>query len=299
MNISESLLGCGTALITPFDAQENVDYDSYTNLVDRQLAAGIHFLVPLGTTAETPTLTAEEKSNLLKITSQRVRQSGGNVPIVAGVGSNSTTQVFRNIDNLEGCGADAYLVVTPYYNKPTQEGLFRHFTAVADYSPKPIIMYNVPGRTGVNMTASTTIRLSAHPNIIAVKEASANYAQINAIIIGAQPGFKVFSGNDDETLSLMSSGAAGIISVASNVAPNLMVALVEAIQQSDIAAARGLHQQLSALFCNCFVESNPIPVKAALAQMGLMQNVLRLPLVPATASTEELMHQTITQLQLA
>lgn len=293
--IIEDLKGCGTALVTPFDTLGCVDFACYERLVDRQIKAGIHFLVALGTTAETPTLSPEEKIRLLQIAVERARHK---VPVVVGVGSNNTDQVIQTIAQFDTLGADAYLVVTPYYNKPTQEGLYRHFSAIASHSSKPIMLYNVPGRTGVNLTAATTIRLSAHPNIVAVKEASGNYAQINEVINNAAPGFKVFSGNDNETLSLMATGADGVISVASNAAPRQMVALAEALMRLDLLQARALNKQLTPLFTHCFVESNPIPVKAAMALLGLMEPVMRLPLTAATEATNALMQQTLTQLSI-
>lgn len=189
-------------------------------------------------------------------------------------------------------------MVTPYYNKPSQDGLYSYFSAVADYAPKPVVLYNVPGRTGVNISAETTLRLAAHPNIIAVKEASSNYTQISRIIARAGEDFTVLSGNDDETLSLMATGASGIISVASNIVPREMVALTEAMLRGDLATARPIHHRLFDLFKNCFVESNPIPAKAALYLMGKIENELRIPLVPAQESTMALMRKTLKELNL-
>lgn len=286
------LSGCGTALLTPFKKDGSVDYDAYIQCVERQVAAGIDFLVPLGTTGETPCLSVEERREILRLT----REHAPGLPIIAGVGTNSLTGTLENIKSLEGVDPDAYLVVVPYYNKPTQEGLYRYFTAVADAAKKPVILYNVPGRTGANLAAETTLRLASHPNIIAVKEASGNYAQISTVIRNRPAGFTVLSGNDDETLSLMATGAEGVISVASNIAPSEMVALTHALMKDDMATAREFHYRLMPLFKHCFVESNPIPAKAAMAQLGLMENVLRLPLVPATEKTETLMKETLTAL---
>lgn len=290
-----SLSGCGTALVTPFKSSGCIDWDAFERLVERQIAAGIHFLVPLGTTGETPTLTDAEKVELLGRT---VALARGRVPVVAGVGSNSTAHTLHTIDLLKDLGAQAFLVVVPYYNKPTQEGMFRHFTALADHSPLPLVLYNVPGRTGSNITAATTLRLAAHPNIVAMKEASGNYAQINELIGKAPEDFTVLSGNDDETLSLMATGARGIISVASNVAPAQVSALAQALLDNQLPTARTLHHRLSPLFRHCFVESNPLPVKAALHALGLIDNVLRLPLCPATEQTCALMEQTLKDLGL-
>lgn len=288
-----NLYGCGTALVTPFRDGE-VDYAAFSALVDRQIAAGIHFLVPLGTTGETPCLSDEERIRLLEIT---VEKCGGR-PVVVGGGTNSLVQTVRSIRLLEPYGADAFLIVVPYYNKPTQEGIYEYFKAVADAAGKPVVMYNVPSRTGVNMTAETALRLAEIENIVAVKEASGNYAQISEIIRNAPEGFSVLSGNDDETLSLMATGAAGVISVASNIAPGMMVEMVEAMQDNDLPKARALHHRLSPLFRNCFVESNPVPVKAGLAAMGLAMEEYRLPLVPGTRKTYELMRKTVEDLGL-
>lgn len=288
-----NLSGCGTALVTPFRDGE-VDYAAFSALVDRQIAAGIHFLVPLGTTGETPCLSDEERIRLLEIT---VEKCGGR-PVVVGGGTNSLVQTVRSIRLLAPYGTDAFLIVVPYYNKPTQEGIYEYFKAVADAAGKPVVMYNVPSRTGVNMTAETALRLAEIENIVAVKEASGNYAQISEIIRNAPEGFSVLSGNDDETLSLMATGAAGVISVASNIAPGMMVEMVEALQDNDLPKARALHHRLSPLFRNCFVESNPVPVKAGLAAMGLAMEEYRLPLVPGTRKTYELMRKTVEDLGL-
>lgn len=288
-----NLSGCGTALVTPFRDGE-VDYAAFSALVDRQIAAGIHFLVPLGTTGETPCLSDEERIRLLEIT---VEKCAGR-PVVVGGGTNSLVQTVRSIRLLEPYGADAFLIVVPYYNKPTQEGIYEYFKAVADAAGKPVVMYNVPSRTGVNMTAETALRLAEIENIVAVKEASGNYAQISEIIRNAPEGFSVLIGNDDETLSLMATGAAGVISVASNIAPGMMVEMVEAMQDNDLPKARALHHRLSPLFRNCFVESNPVPVKAGLAAMGLVMEEYRLPLVPGTRKTYELMRKTVEDLGL-
>lgn len=290
----KAFTGCGTALLTPFKADGSVDYDAFAACVDRQVAAGIHFLVPLGTTGETPCLSVAERREILRI----AREHAAGRPIVAGVGTNSLTGTLENIRSLEGVAPDAYLVVVPYYNKPTQEGLYAYFKAVAEAADRPVILYNVPGRTGANLAAETTLRLAKDcpGKVIAVKEASGNYAQISTIIRNRPEGFIVLSGNDDETLSLMATGAEGVISVASNLAPVEMVALVEALAQDHMSAARKLHYQLMPLFKNCFIESNPLPAKAGMAQLGLMENVLRLPLVPATARTQEIMAQTLAEL---
>lgn len=285
--------GCGTALVTPF-RDGKVDYGTFASLVDRQVEAGVHFLVPLGTTGETPCLEESEKERILEITMEHRK----NLPVVVGGGSNSLLHTTESIRLLEKYSPDAYLIVVPYYNKPTQKGLYEYFKAVAGSTDKAIVLYNVPGRTGLNMTAETTLRLAEIPNIVAVKEASGNYAQISEIIRNAPEGFNVLSGNDDETLSLMATGAKGIISVASNIVPGEMAALAEALLDGDMAEARRIHHRLSPLFRNCFIESNPIPVKSAMALMGLIENELRLPLVPASEHAEAVLKATLKELDL-
>ena len=288
-----SLSGCGTALVTPFRNGE-VDYDAFARLLDRQVEAGIHFLVPLGTTGETPCLDEEERIRILELSKEKCAGR----PVIVGGGTNSLTQTVKSMKVLEPYGPDAFLIVVPYYNKPTQDGIYEYFKAVADSTDKPIVMYNVPSRTGANMTAETALRLAEIENIVAVKEASGNYAQISEIIGHAPEGFSVLSGNDDETLSLMTTGAAGIVSVASNIAPRMMVELAEAMLANDIVKARGLHHRLMPLFRNCFIESNPVPVKAGLAAMGLLEEEFRLPLVPGTRKTYDIMRRTVEDLGL-
>lgn len=288
-----NLTGCGTALITPFKNGE-VDYDAFAALVDRQVEAGIDFLVPLGTTGETPCLEDEERIKVLQIA--KAHSQGR--PVVVGGGTNSLQHTVRSMKMLEPYGVDAFLIVVPYYNKPTQEGQYQYFKAVAESTEKPIVLYNVPGRTGANMTAGTALRLAEIPNIVAIKEASGNREQIEKILAGAPEGFQVLSGNDDDTLWMMQQGGAGIISVASNVAPKHMADFIGAIRKGDMAKAEALNEKLTPLFTNCFVESNPIPAKAAMAAMGLIENELRLPLVPAQQTTYDLMVDTIRPLRL-
>ena len=274
------LRGCGTALVTPF-RNGAVDTEAYRRLVERQVGAGIDFLVPLGTTAETPCLTDEEKVTILRIT----REAAGARPVVAGCGTNSLTGTLRNIELLSPLGPDAFLVVTPYYNKPTQEGLYRYFEAVARAAGRPIVLYNVPGRTGVNLGAETTLRLARVPGIIAVKEASGNLEQILRICRERPEGFRVLSGNDDQTLPLMASGADGVISVVANIAPVPMRALTQAVLAGDLSQAIALNNRLIPLHKACFLESNPIPVKGGLSLMGLCRSEMRLPLTEATPAT--------------
>ncbi len=286
--------GCGTALVTPFkNGGSQIDYEAMGKLVDRQMEAGVNFLVPLGTTGETPCLSDVEKIKLLEVTREHAA-----CPIVVGGGTNSLQQTINSMKVLEPFGPDAFLIVVPYYNKPTQRGLYEYFKAVAGETDKDIILYNVPGRTGANLEAETTLHLAEIDNIVAVKEASGRYSQIAEIIRNAPADFSILSGNDDETLSLMATGASGVISVASNVDPCRMVALTEALRKDDMDTARKLHYKLMPLFKNCFIESNPIPAKAALSIMGWMENSLRLPLVSANETTMEIMRQTVDDLGL-
>ena len=288
-----NLTGCGTALITPFRNGE-VDYAAFAALTDRQVAAGIDFLVPLGTTGETPCLDDDERIRVL----QTAKEHSGGLPVVAGGGTNSLKHTIKSMQMLEPHGVDAFLIVVPYYNKPTQEGQYQYFKAVAESTDKPIVLYNVPGRTGANMTAETALRLAEIPNVVAIKEASGNRVQVEEILRNAPGDFMVLSGNDDDTLWMMRQGGAGVISVASNVAPKHMAELMSAIRGGYDEKAFKLNDELTPLFTNCFVESNPIPAKAALHAMGLIENELRLPLVPARQSTYDLMAGTIRSLGL-
>lgn len=285
--------GLATALVTPFVDGE-VDWKAFRNLVRRQVEAGVDFLVPLGSTAETPCLTDAEKVKVLEI----AREESNGLPIVAGAGSNSLTATVQNMRLLDGHGADAYLIVVPFYNKPTQEGLYQYFKAVAEETDRQVILYNVPGRTGTNMKTETTLRLAEIPNVTAVKEASGDLAQIIDIKRQAPEGFTVLSGNDDQTLPLMACGADGVISVASNVAPEQMKALTRAVAASDLKEAIRLNNSLMPLYHACFVESNPIPAKAALSLMGLCSDEMRLPLLTATESTRTLLADVLRKLQL-
>ena len=285
--------GLATALVTPFVDGE-VDWKAFRNLVRRQVEAGVDFLVPLGSTAETPCLTDAEKVKILEI----AREESNGLPIVAGAGSNSLTATVQNMRLLDGHGADAYLIVVPFYNKPTQEGLYQYFKAVAEETDRQVILYNVPGRTGTNMKTETTLRLAEIPNVTAVKEASGDLAQIIDIKRQAPEGFTVLSGNDDQTLPLMACGADGGISVASNMAPKQMKALTRAVAASDLKEAIRLNNSLMPLYHACFVESNPIPAKAALSLMGLCRDEMRLPLLPATGGTRTLLADVLRKLEL-
>ena len=288
------LKGCGTALVTPFKDGE-VDYESYAELIDRQVDAGVDFLVPLATTGETPALSSEEKIALLKLT----QGHAAGKPLLVGCGSNSVPGTLANMKLLEDCGADAWLVVVPFYNKPTQEGQYLYFKAIASSTDKPIIIYNVPGRTGANMAAQTCIRLAREvPNIIGIKEASGKLDQVYEILDGAPEGFSVLSGDDDLTLEMMKHGAKGVISVASNIVPAAVKEMTGAALEGRFDEAEAVDAKLQPLFKNCFVESNPIPVKSALSIMGLMSAEVRLPLSEANSQTESTMRKTLEDLSL-
>jgi 4-hydroxy-tetrahydrodipicolinate synthase len=274
---ARSLRGCGTALVTPFTRKGAVDEKALRALVDWQIAEGIHFLVPCGSTGEAATLTAAEHRRVVEIV---VEQAAGRVPICAGAGSNDTRRAIAQSKEMEAAGATHLLHVSPMYNKPPQRGLLAHFRAIADATSLPIVLYNVPGRTGGNVEARTTIELAAIPNIIAMKEASGNLSQIGDIIRGRPNGFLVLSGDDALTLAVMAAGGDGVISVVSNVTPRDMSQLTERMRAGDIAGAREIHDRLWSWMQTAFIESNPIPAKYALSLMGRIQNVLRLPLVP-------------------
>ncbi|MBR4740024.1 MAG: 4-hydroxy-tetrahydrodipicolinate synthase [Bacteroidales bacterium] len=279
------LKGLGTALLTPFKGKE-VDYAAFAATVDWQVEAGTDFLVPLGTTGETPTLSESEKLQVLEVTLQHAQGR----PVMAGVGTNSVQGTIANLRLLQD--ADAFLVVVPYYNKPPQRGIYEYFKAVAGATAKPVYIYNVPGRTGSNIEADTTLALARDiPNIAGIKEASGNIGQIQAILKGRPQGFSVLSGNDDDTFQLMKDGADGVISVASNVLPSAMADFVHALQAGKFEEAQQMDKRLHPIFKALFVEPNPIPAKAAMAQLGLMENSLRLPLVKATPETEKLIQK--------
>jgi len=289
-----TIKGCGTALVTPFTDNYEVDYDSFRVLVRRQLDSGIDFLVPLGTTGETPCLDEYEKERLLDLT---MEQNNRSVPVVAGAGSNSTREVVAGISRLSKYNPDAFLVVVPYYNKPTQEGIYQHYKAISESTSIPVILYNVPGRTGTNMTAETTLRLAGLNNITAIKEASGNYSQISEIIRLSPEGFTVLSGIDEDTFPLMCTGAQGVISVASNIAPSPLVKMTKLLLEGNMTEAAVLHHQLMPLFKACFIESNPIPVKSALTALGLIKNRLRLPLTSSAVQTDRLMEKILNEIK--
>ena len=269
--------GCGTALVTPFTRDGALDDAAVRRLARRQIDAGIHFLVPCGTTGESPTLSEDERVRIVELI---VEEAAGRVPVLAGAGGYDTRDVIHTAQRMKRAGAAGILSVTPYYNKPTPEGLFQHYSAIAGETAMPVIVYNVPGRTGVNVDVPTLVRLSGIPNVVGVKEASGNVTQMCEVCRRVPPDFIVLSGDDALTLPLMAVGGHGIISVLSNEAPTEMAKMVELAEQNDFAAARRIHAQLMPLMSANFIESNPIPVKAAMAEMGLLEEVYRLPMVP-------------------
>jgi 4-hydroxy-tetrahydrodipicolinate synthase len=276
--------GCGTALVTPFSRDGSVDQAGVRRLAKRQIDAGIHFLVPCGTTGESPTLSDEERFRVVELV---VEEAAGKVPVLAGAGGYDTREVIRSAQQMKRLGAAGILSVTPYYNKPTQEGLFQHYSAIAGEVGLPIIVYNVPGRTGCNVEVATLVRLSQVPNIAGVKEASGNVSQMCEICRAVPDSFIVLSGDDALTLPLMAIGGHGIISVIANEAPAEMARMVDLAAAGDFVAARRIHQQLMPLMSANFVESNPIPVKAAMAAMGLLEEVYRLPMVPPLEASRQ------------
>ena len=269
--------GCGTALVTPFTSGGALDEAALRRLTRRQIDGGVHFLVPCGTTGESPTLTDAERVRVVGIVAE---EAAGRVPVLAGAGGYNTEEVIRAARMMARAGAAGILSVTPYYNKPTQEGLFQHYRAIAEAVELPIVVYNVPGRTGCNVEVGTLLRIAALPNIAGVKEASGNMTQIAEICRSVPPEFIVLSGDDVLTLPVMAVGGRGVISVASNEIPVEMARLVELAESGDFTAARAVHNRLFPLMQINFVEANPIPVKAALAMMGLLTERYRLPLVP-------------------
>lgn len=272
--------GAGAALITPFKQDLSYDIEALESLIDYIIDGGTDYIVALGTTAETPTIKPSERGHMLNIIKQRVNSR---VPLVAGLGGNCTAEVVEYIEHTDLNGIDAILSVTPYYNKPSQEGLYRHFRAIAEASPVPVILYNIPGRTGVNMTAETTCRLATdEPNIIAVKEASGNIDQIEQIIRNRPDGFRVISGDDSLTVEVMRRGGDGVISVAANAFPKMVSQMVDLADKGDFDAADKIMATLQDAVNALFEQGNPTGIKAALAVMGRIENVLRLPLVPAT-----------------
>ena len=296
MNI-EWMRGTATALVTPFTGTGSIDEDRLQALIEYQLAGGVRLLVPCGTTGESATMTEAEDQRVIKLTVDAVR---GRARVIAGTGSNATTSAIEWSTTARDLGVDAVLVVAPYYNKPTQEGLYTHFRAVAEsVNDLPVVIYNVPGRTGCNIAAATTLRL-AHDveNVVAIKEASGDLAQIMAILRERPEHFRVMSGDDAVTLPLIALGADGLISVASNEAPGFISRMVELALTGDWIEARALHYKLLPLMEANFIESSPGPVKAALAMMGLIEEKFRLPLVPVQETTRARMRTLLLELGL-
>jgi 4-hydroxy-tetrahydrodipicolinate synthase len=287
--------GLGTALVTPFRHDGSIDEAAVRRLVRRQIDAGVHFVSPCGTTGEAPTLSQAEKIRVVQLV---VDEAAGRVPVLAGAGGYDTREVIHLAREYERLGVDGILSVTPYYNKPTQEGLFQHYKAIADSTPLPIVLYNVPGRTGVNLETATVLRLSALSTIVGVKEASGSLVQMSEIVASAPADFVLVSGDDPIAVAVMSIGGRGLISVASNAVPAEMVQIIELAEKGDFAGARKLHLWLLPFLQVNFVESNPIPIKAAMAAMGLLEERYRLPLVPPGHAARDRIMRVLQELKL-
>jgi 4-hydroxy-tetrahydrodipicolinate synthase len=288
--------GCGTALVTPFTRDGAVDESGVKRLARRQIDAGIHFLVPCGTTGESPTLSEDERVRIVELV---VEEAAGRVPVLAGAGGYDTKDVIHTAQRMKQAGANGLLSVTPYYNKPTPEGLFQHYSAIAGEVGLPVILYNVPGRTGCNIDVATVVRLSGVPNIVGVKEASGNISQIVEICGAVPADFIVLSGDDALTLPVMSVGGRGVISVSGNEVPAEMARIVELAERGDFEAARRIHRELLPLLSVNFIESNPIPVKSAMAALGLLEEVYRLPMVPPREASRARIRQVLAELKTA
>lgn len=285
------LEGLGVALITPFKTDCSIDYECLETLIEDVISGGCDYIVALGTTAETPTLSLEEKKSLASFIKGKVRER---VPLILGIGGNNTTAVIKDIQSRDLTGYAAILSVTPFYNKPSQEGLYRHFKALADASPLPLILYNVPGRTGVNLSAKTTALLANNDKkICGVKEASGNSEQCRKIISQAHQSFSLVSGNDGDTVELMKVGAKGVISVLANAFPSQMKKLVALAKDGNFEEAQKYQESLQPLIKLIFEEGNPSGIKAVLGKMGKIKNILRLPLVPVSQTIEEKLDQEI------
>lgn len=294
--IQRKLRGMGVALITPFKQDDSVDYDALIRMTDYLVKNNADFLVVLGTTAETPTLTEEEKKEITKTVVSRVE---GKIPIVLGVGGNNTASVVSSLKNDDFTGIDAILSVVPYYNKPSQEGIYQHYKAISEATQLPIILYNVPGRTGVNMTAETTLRIAKDfSNVIAIKEASGNITQMDDIIKNKPNNFEVISGDDGITFPLITLGAVGVISVIGNAFPREFSRMTRLALQGDFANALTIHHKFTELFNLLFIDGNPAGVKSMLSAMGMIENKLRLPLVPTRITTFEAIRKVLNELNI-
>ena len=287
--------GLGTALVTPFRKDGSLDEAAVRRLVRRQIDAGVHFISPCGTTGEAPTLSHSEKIRVVQLV---VDEAAGRVPVLAGAGGYDTREVIELAREYERLGVDGILSVTPYYNKPTQEGLFQHYKAIAESTRLPIVLYNVPGRTGVNLETATVLRLSVLRTIVGIKEASGSLVQMSEIVASAPSEFFLLSGDDPIAVAVMSVGGRGLISVASNVVPAEMTQIIELAEKGDFAGARKLHLWLLPFLQVNFVESNPIPVKAAMAAMGLLEEKYRLPLVPPGNAARDRIMKVLQDLKL-
>ena len=287
--------GAGTALVTPFRTDGSIDEAAVRRLVRRQIEGGIHFLSPCGTTGEAPTLSHTER---LRVCELVLDEAARHVPVLAGAGGYDTREVIALVRELEGLGVDGILSVTPYYNKPTQEGLFQHYTAIAGSTGLPIVLYNVPGRTGVNLEPQTVARLSALRTIVGVKEASGNLVQMSEIVAVVRGDFLLLSGDDPIAVAVMAIGGRGLISVASNAVPAEMVQVIELAEKGDFAAARRLHTWLLPFLQVNFCEANPIPIKAGMAAMGLLEEAYRLPLVPPSPAARDKIMRVLQDLKL-
>ena len=292
----EAWTGCGTALVTPFTEDGALDEPRLRRIARRQVEEGIHFLVPCGTTGENPTLSLGERRRVVEVV---VEEAAGRVPVLAGAGGYDTREVIHLAAEMAAAGASGLLSVTPYYNRPSPEGLYRHFSAIAASTQLPIVLYNVPGRTGCNLDLSTLLRLGTIPNIVGIKEASGNMMQISEICRAVPDDFTVLSGDDALTLPIMAVGGKGVISVSSNEAPRLMVQMVEAAARGDLVGARQLHLRLLPLMQVNFLEPNPVPVKAALAMMGLITERYRLPLTGPRPEVRERIAGVLRDMELA
>ena len=290
-----NLSGMGVALITPFKEDDSIDFDALARLLEYQIQNGTDYLVVLGTTGETPSLTEEEKRQIQRFVVERTR---GRIPLVLGIGSNNTRNVIEQLYSDDLSGYDAILSVVPYYNKPSQEGIYQHYAAIAQASPLPIILYNVPGRTGVNMTAETTLRLARDfNNIIAIKEASGNISQMDDIIKNKPHDFMVISGDDGVTFPLITLGAVGVISVIGNAFPKEFSRMVRLALNGNYNQALTIHHRFTELFSLLFVDGNPAGVKCLLNLMGMIENKLRLPLVPTRITTYEKIQDVLEKLR--
>lgn len=288
--------GLGIALVTPFTSSGEIDYPSLEKLIEYQLANGADFLCILATTGETPCLSVEERVSIKQFVVEKV---AGRVPILMGCGGNNTLALIEEIRNTDFSGIDGLLSVCPYYNKPSQEGLYRHFMKIAEESPLPVVLYNVPGRTGVNLKAETTVRLANDaPNIVAIKEASGNLEQVDQIIKNKPVGFDVLSGDDALTFSMVASGAAGAISVIGNALPKEVSRMIRLEFGGEYEPARRIHHMFTELYSLLFVDGNPAGVKALLSEMGFIENELRLPLVPTRITTMQQMADILKKLKL-